>query len=234
MQTIYKKKSKNLNKQEIQDILQNERNKVCFEHDMAHGDSKDLTRRTAFDKILHDKAFNIGENLKHDRYQKGLSLMVYKFFDKKASGSGINNKNMLNKAIIRKFNKRKVKSSFIDNIWGADLADTQLISKLNKIICLLEVKIFAHCLLLVTFYLLLVTFCSMLVTFSLLLSIFAHCLLLVVPCLLLFARCSLPIFRYFILVACYFLLVAQSFSSLLVTFCSLLVAFCSLLASFCS
>ena len=28
----------------------------------------------------------------------------------------------LDKSVIRKFSKRKVHSSFIDNIWGADLA----------------------------------------------------------------------------------------------------------------
>ena len=38
----------------------------------------------------------------------------------------------LRKRIVRKFEKRKVQSSFIDNIWGADLADVQLISKFNK------------------------------------------------------------------------------------------------------
>ena len=38
----------------------------------------------------------------------------------------------LHKPIVRKFEKRKVNSSFIDNIWGADLADMQLISKFNK------------------------------------------------------------------------------------------------------
>ena len=38
----------------------------------------------------------------------------------------------LHKPIIRKFKKRKVCSSFKDNIWGADLADMQLISKYNK------------------------------------------------------------------------------------------------------
>ena len=41
----------------------------------------------------------------------------------------------LRKLIIRKFKKRKVHSIFIDNIWGADLADMQLISKFNKGIC---------------------------------------------------------------------------------------------------
>ena len=51
--------------------------------------------------------------------------MIYKFFDKKTSGSGIKNENIsnkelakeLHKPIIREFNKRKVHSRFIDNIW---------------------------------------------------------------------------------------------------------------------
>ena len=64
--------------------------------------------------------------------------MVYKCFDKKSSGSGIINEsnyqlaNELHKPIIRKFKKRKVHSSFRDNIWGADLADMQSLSKYNK------------------------------------------------------------------------------------------------------
>ena len=62
--------------------------------------------------------------------------MVYKFFDKKTAGSGDksfpqNEKlaHELHKPIIRKFKKRKVYSAFKDNIWAADLADVQLISK---------------------------------------------------------------------------------------------------------
>ena len=64
--------------------------------------------------------------------------MVYKFFDKKSSGSSIANEpkyqltNELHKPIIRKFKKRKVYSSFRDNIWGVDLADMQSLSKYNK------------------------------------------------------------------------------------------------------
>ena len=38
----------------------------------------------------------------------------------------------LHKPVIRKLEKRKIHSPFIDNIWGADLADMQLISKFNK------------------------------------------------------------------------------------------------------
>ena len=77
--------------------------------------------------------------------------MVYKFFDEKTSGSGINNENIsnkelpeeLHKPINRKFKKRKVHSSFIDNIWGADLADMQLIRKFNKgirfLLCVIDI-----------------------------------------------------------------------------------------------
>ena len=70
--------------------------------------------------------------------------MVYKFFDKKSSSSGVpmlaNNdikENLqlaeeLHKPIIRNFKKRTVYSGFKDNIWGTDLADMQLISKFDK------------------------------------------------------------------------------------------------------
>ena len=94
---------------------------------------------------MRDKAFNIAKNRKYDGYQRRAALLVYRSFDKKASGSGIKNQNMLNKElteelykpIIRKFEKTNVHSPFIDNIWGADLANMQLISKFNKGICFL-------------------------------------------------------------------------------------------------
>ena len=76
--------------------------------------------------------------------------MVYKFFDKKSSGSGLANKeniqlaNELHKLIIRKFNKRKVYSSFKDNIWGAVLADMQLLSKFDNgftfLLCVIDIS----------------------------------------------------------------------------------------------
>ena len=66
--------------------------------------------------------------------------MVYKFFDKKTAGGAVKNENMsdqqlaeeLHKPIIIKFKKRKLYSSFIDNVWGTDLGDMQLISKVNR------------------------------------------------------------------------------------------------------
>ena len=63
---------------------------ACFQHDMAYGDFKDLARRTASDKVLRDKPFNIAKNPKYDGYERGLASMVYKVFDKKSKGSGIN------------------------------------------------------------------------------------------------------------------------------------------------
>ena len=108
---------------------------------MAYGDSKDLKRRTFSDKGLRDKAFNIAKNLKYDGYQRGPASMVYKCFDKKSKGSGVANNEIkqnlqlakeLHKPIIRNFKKRTVYSGFKDNIWGADLADMQSLSKYNK------------------------------------------------------------------------------------------------------
>ena len=112
-------------------IDRDELDKACFQHDMAYGKSKELTKRTQSDKVLWDKAFKIASDPKYDGCQRGLASMVYKFFDKKSNGSGIINEsnyqlaNELHKPIIRKFKKRKVYSLFKDNIWGADLADTQ-------------------------------------------------------------------------------------------------------------
>ena len=98
-------------------IYKNDLDKACFQHDMAYGKYKDLTKRAQSDKVLRDKAFGIPSNPKYDGYQRGLASMVFKFFDKKSTGSGINfisNEQLadeLHKTIIRKFKKRKV--SFI-------------------------------------------------------------------------------------------------------------------------
>ena len=122
-------------------VYKNELDKACFVHDAAYSDSKDLTKRTVADKILKNKAFDIAKDPIYDGYQRGLASMVYKFFDSKVSGSGAKliseneqPANELHKPIIRKFVKRKVYSTFKDNIWGVDLADMQLLSKYNKVI----------------------------------------------------------------------------------------------------
>ena len=121
-------------------VYKNELDKACFQHDLAYGKYKDLEKRPQSDKVLKDKAFEIANNPKYNGCQRGLASMVYKFFDKKSKGTGIKNEikqnqqsaNELHEPIIRKFKKRKVYSSFKDNIWGVDLADMQLICKYNK------------------------------------------------------------------------------------------------------
>ena len=70
-------------------IYRNELDKACFQHDMAYEDFKDLKKRTAADKFLRDKAFNIAKHPKYDGYQRGLASIVYKLFDKKTKGSGV-------------------------------------------------------------------------------------------------------------------------------------------------
>ena len=53
---------------------------------MAYGDFKDIARRTASDKVLRDKAFNIAKNPKYDGYQRGFVPMVYNFLIKRRKG----------------------------------------------------------------------------------------------------------------------------------------------------
>ena len=115
-------------------IYRNDLDKACFQHNSAYADlaSKDLASRTRSEKVLRDKAFNIANNPKYDSYQRGLASMVYNFFDKKSSGGNLELANELHKPIIRKFNKRKVYSSYKDNIWGVDLAHMRLLSRRNR------------------------------------------------------------------------------------------------------
>ena len=87
-----------------------------------HEDFKDLKRRTFYDKIWRDKAFNVAKNSKYGGCQRGLASMVYKFFykksasltDKSMAGGGVANNEIkqnfqlaeeLIKSIIRKFKK---------------------------------------------------------------------------------------------------------------------------------
>ena len=72
---------------------------------MTYGYFKDWTGWTASDKVLHDKAFNIAKNKKYDGYKRGLSSMVYNFFDKETSDTGIKNKNVSNKQLADKLHK---------------------------------------------------------------------------------------------------------------------------------
>ena len=126
-------------------IYKNKLDKACFQHDTDYGKSKDLSKRTQSeirDNVLRDKAFKIACDPKYEGYQRGLASIICKFFDKKSSESGVAKPNyqlanQLHRQIIRNFKRRKVYSSFRDNIWCVDLADMQSLSKYNK-----EIKYF--------------------------------------------------------------------------------------------
>ena len=60
---------------------------------MTHEDFKDLNSRTAAVKILCVKTFNIAQNKKYDKCQRGIASMVFNFIDKKTSGGAIKKRN---------------------------------------------------------------------------------------------------------------------------------------------
>ena len=118
---------------------QNELGKASFQHDMANGDFKELTRRTASNKILRDKPFDIAKNPKYDGYQHGLVSMVCNFFDKKLR---------LRVQINLLVEKLKIWICLIKNqqknynICGADITDMQLINSFNKgirFLCVIDI-----------------------------------------------------------------------------------------------
>ena len=63
---------------------------------------------------------------KYDKYQIGLTSMVYTFFDKKTLGDAVTSEIMSNQQLAE-----EVRPSFIDNVWSSDLVDMQLTSKFN-------------------------------------------------------------------------------------------------------
>ena len=67
---------------------ENKLDKACFQHGMAPGHFEILPRRTASDKVLRDRASNIAENPEYDVCQRGITSMVYDFFDKKSASGG--------------------------------------------------------------------------------------------------------------------------------------------------
>ena len=91
---------------------------------MAYGKSKDSSKRTQSDKELRDKAFQIASNPKYNRYQRGLALMVYEFFDKKSDGSGVDAEsnyqlaNELHRLITRRKEKRRKVYLSLETIFG--------------------------------------------------------------------------------------------------------------------
>ena len=116
---------------------------------MAFGYFKDLTRRAASDKILHDKVFIIAKkwnmiDISVDLFECFINFLIKKLqveplhlHGNKSAIKNENNSNKelaeeLHKPIIIKLNKRQAQSPFLDNILGDNPADMSLISKFNK------------------------------------------------------------------------------------------------------
>ena len=116
-------------------IAKNKLDAACCQHDSGYDKYKDFSIEKKYDIVLKNNAYKIATDPKVDGYQRRLAAMVYKFFNERSKGSGIENKQLadeLHKPIIKNVKRREVYSSFKDNIWGVDLADMQLISKYNK------------------------------------------------------------------------------------------------------
>ena len=70
-----------------------------------------------------------------DFLQWSIDVLIKKIYDSVYKNENISNKELveeLHKLIFRKFKKIKVHSPFVDNIWGADLADMQLIRTFDE------------------------------------------------------------------------------------------------------
>ena len=94
-------------------IYRNELDNACFQHDMAYRDFKDLLRETSSHKVLRDKAFNIARNPNYDGYQRGLTSIVYKFFDEKSAGTGVTtlvDKSAQNKQLAEELQKPTIRN----------------------------------------------------------------------------------------------------------------------------
>ena len=100
---------------------------------MAYEDFKGLERRTASDRILRNKAFNIAKNPNYDEYERGIASMVYTFLDKKSAGSGVNaniNKSTINnKKLAQELHKKIIRK----------LKKTQFIQDSKKILCVIDI-----------------------------------------------------------------------------------------------
>ena len=106
----------------------NDLDKVCFQHDMAYGKCKDLTKRAQSDKVLRGKAFKIAGNPKYDGDQRRLASIIFVFFDKKSRGSDVSM--LANKAAIKSMPKQQLE----------DELDKPFVRKFKRRRCIYNLK----------------------------------------------------------------------------------------------
>ena len=81
-----------------------------FSTDSAYAKYKDRLNRNKSDVVLNNKALKIALDPRINGYQRGLASIVYKFFDERTKGSGINNEKLageLHKPIIKTLKEEK-------------------------------------------------------------------------------------------------------------------------------
>ena len=91
-------------------IAKNRLDAAYFQHDSTYAKYKDRLNRKKSDVVLKNKALKTAMNPKVNGYQKTLASMVWKFFDKRTKGMGLNNSILaeeLHKPIIKNFEKKK-------------------------------------------------------------------------------------------------------------------------------
>ena len=71
-------------------ILKYRLDAACFQHDFAYGKYRARLNRRQSDIVLKNKALKIATDPRFNGYQRGLASMVYKFFNERTKGSGIN------------------------------------------------------------------------------------------------------------------------------------------------
>ena len=101
-------------------IAKNKLDAACFQHDSAYNKYKNSLNRKQSNVVFKNKALKIAIDPKVNEQQRSLAAMVYKFFNERTKVSGIEIKQLpeeLHKPIIRNFKRRKMYSSFKDNIW---------------------------------------------------------------------------------------------------------------------
>ena len=120
--------------------------KVRFANDAAYSDSKDLAKRTISDKNLKGRTCETARNCSYDGYQKVLSSMIYRCFNKKTGSGIIANEQLakeLHELVNIRFKRRNVYARFKDNIWEADLSEMESLSYKNKnvkyLLCFIDI-----------------------------------------------------------------------------------------------
>ena len=80
---------------------------ACFQHDSAYAKYKNRLNRRQSNVVLKNTALKIAMDPRINRYQRGLASMVYKFFNERTKGSGINNEILTKDQLLKTLKEEK-------------------------------------------------------------------------------------------------------------------------------